>query len=293
MNVLLLLPLQSGAVRDVVSGAQGPVTNLLNSSMEAIGAYTPKIIGAILGLIIGLWIIRLLIRLFRKALERTSIDKTLHSFLVTVVNFLLKAILFISILGIVGVPTASFAAMLAAIGIAIGAAWNGSLGNIASGIMLLVFRPFKVGDLIELPDKTLGFVKEISVFVTILETFQNKTEIVPNSVITSGKISNYTTIGNLRIDMPFGIRYGADIENAKTIVAKVLENDPYVLKKPYFRVAVNNLGENGIELLALPYVTPDNYWEVYWDTRQRIVEALGNAGYQAPLPQRVITMKQE
>ena len=107
----------------------------------------------------------------------------------------------------------------------------------------------------------------------------------------SNKIINYTEKGNLRVDMPFGIRYGADIKEAKKIVLNVLQNDPNVLQNPAPRVAVNNLGENGIELLALPYSTPDQYWDVYWDTRQQIVEALGAANYEAPLPQRVVTMK--
>ncbi len=184
----------------------------------------------------------------------------------------------------------SFAANLECVGAAIGGAFNGSLGNIASGVMLLVFRPFKVGDLIQLPDGTLGFVKEISLFVTIMETFQNKTEIVPNAAITAGKITNFSTIGNLRVDMPFGIRYGADIKKAKEIVLNELKNDANVLDNPAPRVAVNNLGENGVELLALPYSTVEGYWDVYWDTRQKIVEALGEAGYEAPLPQRIVTM---
>lgn len=291
--ITLLFALQSETAGTVVESATTPLKELFNSSMDAMGQYAPRLVGAIIALIIGLWIIKLLTKLLRKAFGRTKIDETIQPFLVTVVNFLLKLVLFISILGIVGIPTASLAALLAAVGIAIGAAWNGSLGNIASGIMLLIFKPFKVGDLIELPDGSLGFVKEISVFVTILETFQNKTEIIPNNVITSGKITNYTTIGNLRIDMPFGIRYGADIVKAKEIVEKVLAEDTYVLDEPKSRVAVNNLGENGIELLALPYVTPENYWEVYWDTRQKVVEALGAAGYQAPLPQRVVTMQNQ
>ncbi|MEL6988686.1 MAG: mechanosensitive ion channel family protein, partial [Bacteroidota bacterium] len=107
--------------------------------------------------------------------------------------------------------------------------------------------------------------------------------------ITANKIVNYSTIGNLRVDMPFGIRYGADIEKAQQIVNEVMANDPNVLKDPAPRVAVNNLGENGVELLALPYSSCEAYWDVYWDTRQKIVEALGKAGYEAPLPQRIIT----
>lgn len=270
---------------------QNSLTNFYNSIATGIGDWGLKLFGALAALIIGLWVIRFIMKGVSRVFESKHIDETLRPFLITLLGFVLKALLIISISGIVGVPTATFAALVAGIGVAIGAAFNGSLGHLASGIMLLVFRPFKVGDLIKV-NGAFGFVKEISVFVTIIETFQKETEIIPNSAITSGKITNLSTVGYLRIDMPFAIRYGADISKAKNIVLDVLVQDKNVLKaeniKP--RVAVNNLGENSVELLALPYVKSENYWEVYWDTRQKIVEALGNEGYEAPLPQRVVTM---
>lgn len=287
---LSTLFLQADAVTEATNTAITPVSKLIGSTMDAVGEWAPKIIGAIVAIIVGLWMIGLLNRLIRKALHKTKVDDTLKPFIATVINFSLKVVLFIGIAEMLGMGVTSFAAILVGVGAAIGGAFNGSLGNIASGVMLLVFRPFKVNDLVELPDGTLGFVREISLFVTFMETFQNKTEIVPNAAITSGKITNYSTIGNLRIDMPFGIRYGADIKKAKDIVLKELQNDPNVLDTPAPRVAVNNLGENGVELLALPYTGVDAYWDVYWDTRQRIVEALGAAGYEAPLPQRIVTM---
>ena len=284
MNILL------SSTNEIAQSAVNPLNNLMNSVIDAVGNWAPKIFGAIVALIIGLWIVSILTRMFSKAIAHTKMDKTLVPFLTAVVNFSLKIVLFLGIAQVLGFGITSFAAILVGVGTAIGGAFNGSLGNIASGIMLLIFRPFKVGDLIELPDKTLGVVKEISVFVTVLETFQNKTEIVPNATITAGKITNYSTLGNLRIDMPFAVRYDSNIEEARKVVQKVLEDDKFVLKDPAPRVAVNNLGENAVELLALPYVTVDNYWEVYWDTRQKILEALKSAGFEAPLPQRVVTM---
>ncbi len=287
---LLNILFQSNTFTDAGKAAVSPVNNLASSVMKAIGDWTPKVLGAIAALIFGLWIIGLITRLFRKTISRTKMDQTLIPFLTAVVNFSLKVILFIGIAQVLGFGVTSFAAILVGVGAAIGGAFNGSLGNIASGVMLLIFRPFKVGDLIQLPDGTLGFVKEISVFVTVLETFQNKTEIIPNSTITAGKITNFSTLGSLRVDMPFAIRYGADIRKAQEIVNQVLSEDKNVMDSPRPRVAVNNLGENAVELLALPYSSVDNYWDVYWDTRQKIVEALGEAGYEAPLPQRVVTM---
>jgi len=262
---------------------------MFNSIQDGAGQYGLKIVGGIVALIIGLWIVKMVMKAVAKAFDKSKVDDTLRPFLITLVGFLLKVLLFISIAGIVGIPTATFAALLAAVGLAIGGAFNGSLGHMAAGVMLLIFRPFKVGDLIETGGK-LGFVKEISVFVTILETFQNKTEIIPNGTITAGTITNLTTKGHLRVDMPFAIQYGTDIAKAKNIVMEVLASDAKVMKDPAPRVAVNNLGANGIELLALPYATCDDYWDIYWDTRQSIVEALGNAGYEAPLPQRIVTM---
>lgn len=269
----------------------GSLSNFYNSIAGGIGDWGLKLLGALAALIIGLWIVRFIMKAISKAFETKHVDETLRPFLITLIGFVLKFLLIISIAGIVGVPTASFAALIAGIGIAIGAAFNGSLGHLASGIMLLVFRPFKVGDLIK-TNGAFGFVKEISVFVTIIETFQNETEIIPNGAITANKITNLSNIGNLRVDMPFAIRYGSDIEKAKQIVLEVLNNDANVIKEAgkQPRVAVNNLGLNSVELLALPYATCENYWDVHWDTRQKIVEALGNAGYEAPLPQRVVTM---
>jgi len=227
-----------GTIIDSLSG-------MFNSIQEGAGQYGLKIIGGIVALIIGLWIVKVVMKAVTKAFDKSKIDSTLRPFLVTLVGFFLKVLLFISIAGIVGIPTATFAALLAAIGLAIGGAFNGSLGHMAAGVMLLVFRPFKVGDLIETGGK-LGFVKEISVFVTILETFQNKTEIIPNGAITAGTITNLTTKGNLRVDMPFAIQYGTDIAKAKEIVMNVLEADVKVMKDPAPRVAVNNLGVNGV-----------------------------------------------
>lgn len=265
------------------------LSTFFNSIFTGFGDWGLSLIGALVSLVIGLWIIRFIMKAITKAFEKTNLDESLKPFLITIIGFALKALLFITIAQIVGVPMTSFAVLLGGIGIAIGAAFNGSLGHLASGIMLLIFRPFKVSDLIEVNGE-LGFVKEISVFVTILETFQNKTVIIPNGTITANKIINYTTKGDLRVDMPFGIRYGSDIENAKEIVLDILSNDKNVLISPEPRVVVNNLGKDGVELLALPYSGVAEYWDVYWETRQKIVEALVAAGYEAPYQQRVVTM---
>jgi len=242
----------TNGVAEVGGTVTGSLGGLFNSIQEGIGQYGLKIVGGIVALIIGLWIVKVILKAVKKAFDKSNVDQTLKPFLITLIGFLLKVMLFISIAGIVGIPTATFAALLAAVGLAIGGAFNGSLGHMAAGVMLLIFRPFKVG---------------------------------------AATITNLSTIGHLRVDMPFGIQYGADIQKAKKIVEEVLAADSKVMNDPAPRVAVNNLGANGVELLALPYSTCDDYWDVYWDTRQRIVEALGAANYDAPLPQRIVTMK--
>lgn len=274
----------------VVNTVSGSLGSFMNSIMEGVGDWGLKLLGGIAALIIGLWLVRMLMKGISKAFEVRKIDATLQPFLLTTIGFILKFLLFISIAGIIGVPTASFAALLAGAGLAIGAAFNGSLGHLASGVMLLIFKPFKVGDLIEV-DGTLGTVKEISVFVTVLETFQNETEILPNSSITDGKITNITKKGNLRVDMAFNIRYGADVQKAKQVMIDILKSDEHVMTDIAPTVVVNGLGESSVELLALPYALVGNYWDVYWGTRERVLMALGEAGFEAPHPQRVVTMQ--
>ncbi|MFK8037822.1 MAG: mechanosensitive ion channel family protein [Crocinitomicaceae bacterium] len=273
----------------IIEPVSGSLANFFNSISAGVGDWGLKLVGALAALIIGLWIIRLLMKAIGKAFDVKHIDDSLKPFLLTVIAFALKFLLFISIAGIIGVPTASFAALIAGVGVAIGAAFNGSLGHLASGIMLLIFRPFKIGDLVEI-DGTLGTVKEISVFVTILETFQNKTEIIPNGTITDGKITNITQKGELRVDMFFNIRYDADLKKAKEVIEKAMADDSYVMTEHPAEAKVNNLTDSTIELIALPYTKVENYWEVYWGTRENILVALGEAGFEAPHPQRVVKM---
>nr|XP_027235150.1 uncharacterized protein LOC113826458 [Penaeus vannamei] len=200
------------------------------------------------------------------------------------------AMLFIAVAGQVGVATTSFVALLGALGLAIGMGLQGTLGNFASGVLLLIFRPFKVGDLIEVQGE-LGFVRELSVFVTQIETFQNKTVFIPNGPLLGGNIKNYSKIGNVRADIPFAIRYGSDVDKAKEIVLNILKNSPVVLQDPAPSVYVTELTTSNIQLTALPFTTVADYWDVFWGLRGEIVKQLGDAGFEAPFEQRVVTMK--
>jgi len=277
-------------ILDDTDTAASSFGSFFESITSGMGDFGLKLVGGIAALIIGLWLVRLVIKAISKAFEKKEMDVSLRPFLITLIAFSLKALLFITIAGIIGVPTASFAALIAGVGIAIGAAFNGSLGHLAAGVMILIFKPFRVGDLIEI-DGTLGTVKEISVFVTVLETFQNKTEIIPDGTITDGQITNITKKGNLRVDMPFNIRYGSDIKAAQKIMVDVMKADPNVMETNAPTVVVNSLSDSSVELLALPFTEVEHYFDVYWGTRQAILEALVAAGYEAPFAQRVVTMK--
>ncbi|MFK7756352.1 MAG: mechanosensitive ion channel family protein [Flavobacteriales bacterium] len=266
------------------------ISTYLDKALTILTEYAPKVLGALAVLIIGLWIIGFAVKAFRKLIERRHVDESLQPFLTTMVAFLLKALLFISVAGMLGIATTSFVAILGAMGLAVGLALQGSLANFAGGVLILLFKPFKVGDLIE-AQGALGFVKEISVFVTKLETFQNKTEIIPNGPLAGGNVTNFSTKGNVRCDIPFAIRYDGDIDKAQAIVLDLLKNSPLVLQDPAPSVYVTELGENNVQFLALPYSTVENYWDVFWGLRGDIKNALGAAGYQAPYPQRVVTMQ--
>lgn len=249
-----------------------------------------KAVIAILILIVGFWIIRKLMKGVGRLMENKNIDPTLQPFLLTLFAFLLKAMLFLTAAGVVGIPVMAFGAVLGAMGLAIAMAMQGSLGNFAAGVLLLIFRPFKKGDLIE-AQGDLGFVRELSVFVTVIETFQNKTVIIPNGPLLGGNIKNYSTIGNVRSDIPFAIRYGSDIDKAISIVQGILEDSSLVLSDPAPSVYVTELTNNNIQLTALPFSTIADYWDVYWGLRKDIVTKLGAAGFEAPFEQRVVHME--
>lgn len=258
----------------------------IKSGADGLGSWAPKLLGAFVALILGFLIIRFVMKAVSKGFDKTNLDDTLRPFLITLTGFSLKALLFISVASVIGIEMTSFAALIASVGLAIGMAFQGSLGNLASGIMILIFKPFKVGDLIEV-DGQLGFVTEVSVFVTFLNTFQNKRVIIPNGKITSDTITNFSENGNVRADIPFAVRYDADDNKAKEIVLNILKESSLVLNDPKPSVYVTNLGESSVELLALPYCTVDNYWDVFWGLRSEIKKKLGEAGYEAPFKQVV------
>lgn len=247
-------------------------------------AYGLKVIAAIVVLIIGLWVINRAMKITDRVMEKREVNISLRGFLRSLMGILLKVMLLISIAEMAGIKTTSFIAVLGAAGLAVGLALQGTLANFAGGVMILLFKPFKVGDLIHTQGH-LGTVKEIHIFVTILLTAENKTVILPNAAVSNGDIVNYTTEGLIRVDMIFGISYKSNIKTAKDVLMKVVESHPKVLKEPAPFIGVRELADSSVNLAVRPYSKPGDYWDIYFKVMEEGKIALDNAGIEIPFPQ--------
>jgi small conductance mechanosensitive channel len=265
--------------------------NILEKIYEWGALYGTKIIGAIAILIIGRLLVGLFARIVSRLLRKGKADETLSRFLVSLTRIALMTFIVIAALGTLGVQTASFVAIIGAAGLAIGFALQGSLANFASGVMLIIFRPIKRDDLVEVVGK-LGVVKEIHIFNTILKTLDNKRVIVPNSKVTGDIIVNYSAEGILRVDMEFGISYGDHIPKAKEILENTVASDPRVLKEPAYTVAVKELGDSSVNFVVRPFVKVEDYWGVYFDVTEKVKLTFDEQGVSIPFPQRDVHLFQ-
>ena len=260
------------------------VEEITTKGVDLIFAYGPKILLAIITLVIGLWIIRIIVKSFRKVLGKRKIEKSLESFLGSLVSIILKILLFISVIGMLGVETTSFVAILAAAGFAIGLALQGSLGNFAGGVLILLFKPFKVGDFIEAQGE-MGSIKNIQIFNTIMTTGDNKTVIIPNGPLSNGNITNYSTEDTRRVDMVFGIGYDDDIKKAKTLLEKLVKADKRVLQDQANLVAVGELADSSVNFKVRVWVKAADYWDVNHDFLETVKLTFDKEGISIPYPQ--------
>ena len=258
----------------------------LDKGSDLITEFGPKLLAAILIWIVGSWLIKIILKGIKKAMNASKYDDSLKQFFLNIAKWGLKIILVITILGTVGVQTTSLAAILAAAGLAIGMALQGSLGNLAGGVLIMIFRPFKIGDLIEAQGEH-GFVKEIEIFTTKLVGLTNKEIIIPNGILSNGNIINYTTEGSLRVDLTFGISYDSDIKEAKNVLMGVLTSHPKVLKDPLPTVNVSELADSSVNFAVRPWCNPNDYWDVYFDITEHVKLALDKAGIEIPFPHSV------
>ena len=262
-----------------------------DKAIDLVVGLAPKVLMALATFIIGLLIIRMVTNGLKKLFASQNYDVTLQGFLVSLVGMILKVLLGITVISMLGVQMTSFIALLGAAGLAVGMALSGTLQNFAGGVMLLLFRPYKIGDLIETEGHT-GVVKEIQIFNTVLNTPDGKTVIVPNAPISTKSLVNFTAQGTLRVDLSVGIGYEDDIKKAKNIIMNVFNKDERILKDPAPFVGVESMGDSSVNLVVRPWTSTAHYWDVYFDTNEAVKNALDENGITIPYPQRDVHMKQ-
>lgn len=258
---------------------------------EMIVSFGLKLLGALVIVVIGRWLAGILARHAEKAMERTNTSVALVRFVRSLTYWGVFILALVVAFGVMGVQTATFAAVIAAAGLAIGLALQGALGNFASGVLILIFRPFDVGQLVEIADHT-GVVEEIQIFSTILVTPENKTIIIPNGQVTSGSIVNYTKKGTLRIDLVFGIGYDDDLAKAKQILQEMLEADDRVLADPAPEVTVLELADSSVNFAVRPFVKVEDYWSVYFTMQEQVKLRFDAENISIPYPQQDVHLFQ-
>lgn len=250
-----------------------------------------QLLMAIIVLIIGLWVIKRIISVFDLAMQKKKVEITLHQFLLSIVSILLKAILIIIFASMVGVETTSLIAVLGAAGLAVGLALQGSLSNFAGGILILFFKPFKAGDVID-AQGYVGVVQEIQIFNTVLLTLDNQRVIIPNGLLSNGCVKNIFAEPTRRVDLTFGISYGDDILKAKAVLKAVVDADERILKSPEVDIFVSEHADSSVNILVRPWTNSENYWPVYFGLMEQVKLAFDKEGISIPFPQRDVHMVQ-
>jgi len=252
--------------------------------------YGQAIVFAVVIFVVGRIVAKIAAGVMKRGMKRGGADETIIGFVGNIAYGLLMAFVVIAALNQLGVETTSLAAILAAAGLAVGLALQGSLSNFASGVLVITFRPFKVGDYVE-AGGTSGTVEEVNLFTTHLKSPDNKSVIVPNGSITTNTITNYSAKPTRRIDLVFGIGYDDDMKQAKDIIAEVFDGDARILKDPAPTIAVDELGDNSVNIVARPWVATADYWAVKWDLVETIKRRFDESGISIPFPQRDVWIR--
>ena len=264
---------------------------MMDALTAIVSTWGLRVIGALVLFIVGMMVCKAARRSLRKALEKSNLDNTLVPFISSLVYYLLLTFLILAVLSLFGIQTTSFIAVLGAAGLAVGLALQGTLSNFAAGVMLLIFRPFKIGDYIE-AGGTAGTVQEIAIFSTTLHSPDNVRITVPNSGIYGSTVKNYSYNETRRNDMSFGISYDDDISKAVDVIQRALNADDRVLQDPAPVIAVGELADSSVNLLVRPWCKGADYWALRWDLTRKIKEDLEAAGCSIPYPQQDVYMHQ-
>jgi len=248
--------------------------------------YSPKLITAIIILAIGLWATSIITRFVKRIMRKRKVEDTLVLFVGNLIFWALRILVLITVISKLGVETSSFVAILGAAGLAVGLALQGSLSNFAGGVLIILLKPFKVGDVIE-TQGVIGTVKEIKIFSTLITLPENKLAIIPNASLSNDKIINYTINGNLRIDIEIGVDYGSNFKQVKEVVFEVLNAHPLILKDPKPAVFVKTLNNSSVDFAIRPWSKAENYWTVRAEILEACKLAFDNAGIEIPYPHQV------
>lgn len=248
--------------------------------------YSPKLISAIVILFVGLWATSIITKLIKKVMRKREIEPTLVLFIGNLVFWALRILVLITVITQLGVGTSSFVAILGAAGLAIGLALQGSLSNFAGGVLIILLKPFKVGDVIE-AQGIIGTVKEIKMFSTIVTLPENKQAIIPNASLSNDNIINYTVNGTLRIDLVIGVDYGSNFKQVKDVVFEILESHPLILKDPKPAVFVTTLNNSSVDFAIRPWTKAEDYWTVRAEIIESCKLAFDKAGIEIPYPHQV------
>lgn len=261
------------------------VSALGGLAVELVTTWGLKVVGAIAVLVVGRWVAGRIRKAVRLGVQRGGADETLAPFLSGIAYWLAIAVVIVAVLGLFGIPTASVVAILGAAGLAVGLALQGTLSNFAAGVMLLVFRPIRVDDVVEVGG-SVGRVQEVGIFSTVLHTPDNVRIIMPNSEVFGKPIKNFTANDTRRVDLVIGVSYDDDLGVAKETIDKVVRADERVLAEPEPQIAVSNLGDSSVDFVVRPWCRTDDYWGVRFELTRRIKEELEAAGCSIPFPQR-------
>lgn len=259
-------------------------TNYIDKGVSMFIGYAPTLLLAIVALILGFWIANMLSKTSVKMMKKQGVDESLQGFLKSFISILLKTLVIISVAGMVGIEMTSFIAILGAAGLAVGMALSGTLQNFAGGVMILIFKPFKVGDVLE-AQGYLGAVKEIQIFNTILKTPDNKTIIIPNGGLSTGSMVNYSTEETRRVDFTFGIGYDDDIDQSKAVLKKLIDADTRIFKDPAPFIAVAELADSSVNFAVRVWVKSGDYWGVFFDMNEAVKKTFDAEKISIPYPQ--------
>lgn len=254
--------------------------------------YGVKLLIALGILIVGLWLIKKLLYAINLIFERRNFDNSLKGFLRSFIDIILKVLLVITVLSTLGVEMTSFIAILGAAGFAIGMALSGTLSNFAGGVIILILKPFRVGDVIE-AQGYLGNVKEIQIFNTTLNTFDNKRIIIPNGALATGNLTNYSIEDRRRVDWTFGISYGDSFDKAKEIIFDLLAKNEKVLRDPEIFIALQSLGDSAVNIVVRAWCNTPDYWDIYFRLNEEVYKSFSEQGISIPYPQMDIHIKKD